>query len=660
MAARPTYEELERRIRDLEEESLKRKQAEEDLRIQGTYLRELFEGAPEAIVVLDNNDVVQKTNREFARLFEYAPHEAVGRRVNELIVPAELSDEGSRITADVAGGKAINIETVRWNKSGRRIHVSILGNPIKLGTDQLGVYAIYRDITERKRAEEALRQSEERFRLLVEGAPLGISLVGENGVYKYVNPKFVEIFGYTIRDIPTGRDWFRRAFPNPEYRHEAISTWKSIFKDAKPGQPHQHVFPVICSDGSEKVIRIWSVGMMTGDDLVTYEDMTEQRRLEAQLLQAQKMESVGRLAGGVAHDFNNMLNVILGHCELALEQLGASHPVLADLQEIRNAACRSADLTRQLLAFARKQTVAPKILDLNETIEGMLTMLRRLIGEDIDLAWLPGKLWSVKVDPTQIDQILANLCVNARDAIAGVGKVTIETGTATFDKTYCARHAGFVPGEYVLLAMSDNGCGMDKEIQDKLFEPFFTTKETGKGTGLGLATIYGIVKQNNGFINVYSEPGQGTTFRVYLPRHDGKSEQSREEVSEAPAARGHDTILLVEDEPAILNMTTKMLERLGYTVLTASTPGEAIRLAEAHHGAIHLLITDVVMPEMNGRDLAKSLLSLYPNLKRLFMSGYTADVVAHHGVLDEGVNFMQKPFSIKDLAAGVREALDKV
>jgi two-component system, cell cycle sensor histidine kinase and response regulator CckA len=513
----------------------------------------------------------------------------------------------------------------------------------------------------RRRAEEDLRQSEEKFRLLVEGAPLGISLVGEDGVYKYVNPKFVAMFGYTIRDIPTGREWFRRAFPNPEYRHEAVSAWKSIFKDAKPGQPHQHVFPVFCSDGSEKVIRIWSVGMMTGDDLVTYEDMTEQRRLEAQLLQAQKMESVGRLAGGVAHDFNNMLNVILGHTELALDQLGASHPVLADLQEIRKAARRSANLTRQLLAFARKQTIAPKILDLNETIEGMLKMLRRLIGEDIDLAWLPGKnLWSVKVDPSQIDQILANLCVNARDAIAGVGKVIIETGTTAFDKAYCAHHAGFVPGEYVLLAMSDNGCGMDKEIQDKLFEPFFTTKETGKGTGLGLATIYGIVKQNNGFINVYSEPGQGTTFRVYLPRHDRKSEQMRKEVAEAPAVRGHDTILLVEDEPAILNMTTKMLERLGYTVVSASTPAEAIRLAEAHHGEIHLLITDVVMPEMNGRDLAKNLLSLYPNLKRLFMSGYTADVIAHQGVLDEGVNFMQKPFSIKDLAAMVRAALDKV
>ena len=272
----------------------------------------------------------------------------------------------------------------------------------------------------------------------------------------------------------------------------------------------------------------------------------------------------------------------------------------------------------------------------------------------------PGaNLWPVKIDPSQIDQILANLCVNARDAIAGVGKVTIETTNIAFDEGYCADHAGFVPGEYVLLAVSDNGCGMDKETLAKLFEPFFTTKEMGKGTGLGLATVYGIVKQNNGFINVYSEPDQGTTFKIYLPRLRGKAEEMRTEGAAGPAMRGQETILLVEDEPAMLELTRTLLEMQGYTVLAASTPGEAIRLAREHAGEIHLLITDVVMPEMNGRDLAKNLLSLYPNLKRLFMSGYTANVIAHHGVLDEGVHFIQKPFSRKDLAAKVREALDQ-
>jgi signal transduction histidine kinase/ActR/RegA family two-component response regulator len=386
----------------------------------------------------------------------------------------------------------------------------------------------------------------------------------------------------------------------------------------------------------------------------------EKEKLQAQLLQAQKMESIGRLAGGVAHDFNNMLGVILGHAEMALEQVDPTQLLYSDLQAIRKAAHHSTELTRQLLAFARKQTISPKVLNLNEIVGGMLKMLKRLIGEDISLGWLPaGELWPVKVDPSQIDQILANLCVNARDAIAGVGKVTIETGNISFDEIYCATRTGCVPGNYVLLAVSDDGCGMDKETLGKLFEPFFTTKEMGKGTGLGLAMVYGIVKQNNGFIDVYSEPGQGTTFRIYLPRHLGKAEQPRIEGSQEQAVQGQETLLVVEDEPEILSLAKRMLEKQGYQVLAAGTPGEAIRLAEEHAGEIDLLMTDVVMPEMNGRDLAKKMLSLYPDIKRLFMSGYTADVIAHHGVLDDGVYFIQKPFSAKDLTAKVREALDQ-
>lgn len=384
----------------------------------------------------------------------------------------------------------------------------------------------------------------------------------------------------------------------------------------------------------------------------------EAEKLQAQLTQVQKMESVGRLAGGIAHDFNNMLGVILGYSELVLEGVEAGQPMYSALQGIQQAAQRSADLTRQLLTFARKQTVAPKVLNLNETVAGMLNMLRRLIGENIDLAWLPSEsLWPIKMDPTQIDQILANLCVNARDAIGDTGNVAIETGNVFVDEAYCAEHAGSVPGEHVLLALSDNGRGMDRETLSHLFEPFFTTKEMGKGTGLGLATVYGIIKQNNGFINVYSEPGQGTTFKMYLPRYVAKSERLSESEAAKPTAPGHETILLVEDEPMVLEMTAVMLERQGYTVLPAVSPGEAIRLAREHAGEIHLLMTDVIMPEMNGRDLAKNLLSLYPDLKRLFMSGYTADVIAHHGVLDEEVQFIQKPFTKQDLAAKISNVL---
>ena len=388
---------------------------------------------------------------------------------------------------------------------------------------------------------------------------------------------------------------------------------------------------------------------------------TAHEKLEEQMRQAQKMESVGRLAGGVAHDFNNMLSVILGNTEIAMEDLAPDDPLHNNLSEIFSAANRSADITRQLLAFARKQTIAPKVLDLNRTIKSMLKMLRRLIGEDIDLAWRPETtVWPVRMDPSQIDQILANLCINARDAIADIGMITIETGKATFDSTYCAEHPGFVAGDFVLLAVSDDGCGMEQETLANLFEPFFTTKDVDKGTGLGLATVYGIVKQNDGFINIYSEPGQGSIFRIYLPRYLAATESPEKKNSDKFNQKGTETILLVEDEPSILKMTRMMLERTGYTVLAAGTPEEAIALAREHAGEIHLLMTDVVMPGMNGRDLARNLLSLYPNLNLLFMSGYTANLIAHHGVLDEGVQFIQKPFAKQDLVIKVREVLDEV
>lgn len=384
----------------------------------------------------------------------------------------------------------------------------------------------------------------------------------------------------------------------------------------------------------------------------------ERARLQAQLYQAQKMESVGQLAGGVAHDFNNMLSVILGYAQLALEKTEPSSSLHGNLQEILDAAQRSVNITRQLLAFARKQTIAPQVLDLNETVEGMLKMLRRLIGEDVTLDWLPApKLWQVKIDPSQIDQILANLCVNARDAISGVGKIAIETNTATFEPEYCASHTGFLPGEFVILSISDDGCGMEKEILDKIFEPFFTTKEIGHGTGLGLSTVYGIVQQNNGFVNVYSDTGKGTTFKIYLPRHIGDACKSDfQSNGEIKRGRG-ETVLVVEDEAAILRLTSKILKDQGYTVLTANKPTEAIRLAHGHTTGIQLLLTDVIMPEMNGKDLAELLLTVHPGLKYLLMSGYTASVIASQGVLDEGIHFIQKPFSARDLAAKVRVAL---
>lgn len=389
------------------------------------------------------------------------------------------------------------------------------------------------------------------------------------------------------------------------------------------------------------------------------EDITERKKLEEQLYQAQKMESVGRLAGGVAHDFNNMLGVIIGHAELALLKSKPDQSLYANLQEILKASDRSADLTRQLLTFARKQPIAPRELDLNEVVSEMLKMLKRLIGEDSDLTWVPGRdVWPLKMDPVQINQILVNLCINARDAISGVGRITIETSNVSIDQKYHSHHPEIVAGDYVVLAVSDNGCGMDKEMMEMVFEPFFTTKEVGKGTGLGLSTIYGIVKQNYGFIYVYSEPGHGTTFKIYLPRHAAGPSPLKAEISELPR-RGHETILLVEDEPGILETTKTLLESLGYKVLVSSTPGKAIKLAQEYAGEINLLLTDVIMPEMNGRELSKRFVAFHPEATTLFMSGYTADVITNRGVLDEGVHFLQKPFSMQNLAAKVREVLDK-
>ena len=516
------------------------------------------------------------------------------------------------------------------------------------------ILCILTDITERKQAEESLRQ----FKTVFDAANFGMAISDMNGVLIYINDCFAAAHGYEAADL-IGQPLMR--LHNEEQRDQVEALIRQIVSEnAFDAQEVWHCH----RDGTTFPMLITGTQVRDADGVPRYFaataiDLAERKNLEAQLAQAQKMESVGRLAGGVAHDFNNMLSVILGYADMALNSADTTHPLHHALTQIRNSAMRSADLTRQLLAFARRQTIAPSVLDINETVAGMLKMIQRLIGEDIELAWrpMPG-IWPVLMDPSQLDQILANLCVNARDAIAGVGRITIETDNIFLDKAYCANHEGFIPGDYVMIAVSDNGHGMDKKTMSHLFEPFFTTKKAGKGTGLGLSMIYGAVKQNNGFINVYSEPGKGSTFRIYLPRHAGEKEQKRAEETELPALKGRETILLVEDEPMILELAVTILEMQDYTVLQASTPGEAIRLAREHAGKIHLLLTDVIMPEMNGRELAKKILSLYPDMKRLFMSGYTADVIAHHGVLDEGVHFISKPFSVKDLTAKVREALD--
>ncbi|MFH0729595.1 MAG: PAS domain S-box protein [Pseudomonadota bacterium] len=389
------------------------------------------------------------------------------------------------------------------------------------------------------------------------------------------------------------------------------------------------------------------------------QDTKKQRdTAEAALMQAQKMEAVGRLAGGVAHDFNNMLNVILGYTGLAMSRLALQDPLHQHLKQIEKAAQRSAELTQQLLAFSRKQIVVPRVLNMNTVVLDQKKMLGRMIGEDIDFVFLPGAdLWKIRMDRSQIDQILANLVVNARDAIDGVGTITIETENIVLDAAYERDHLYAHPGEYVLLSVSDTGAGMDGDTRAHIFEPFFTTKEKGKGTGLGLSTVFGIVKQNEGMVNVYSEPGMGTTFKVYFPSAHGESDTTPEPLRH-PVLTGTETVLVVEDESQVLALVKDVLEQYNYTVLAADTPIEASRIADNYGGRIHLLVTDVIMPGMNGRELEMRIKTMVPDIKTLFMSGYTANVIVSRGVLKPGVAFLQKPFTPLALAEKVREVLD--
>ncbi|MGD9200433.1 MAG: response regulator [Chitinispirillia bacterium] len=511
---------------------------------------------------------------------------------------------------------------------------------------------------EERRKRQLAEASIRKLSQVIEQSPVSIVITNTEGSIEFVNAKFSQITGYNYNETVGQNPRILKSgeTSDKEYRRlwETISSggvWDGEFRNRKKNGELFWEHAIISS--------VRNVENVITHYVAVKEDITERKQLEEQILQSQKMEAIGQLAGGVAHDFNNMLGVIIGHAELALENTVLDTSLRENLQQILSAGLHSAELTRKLLAFARKQTIKPKVLDLNETVEGMLKLLRRLIGEDIDLVWAPtAKLWSIKMDLAQIDQILVNLCVNARDAIAGVGKITVETQNADFDDAYCAAHKGLSPGEYVMLSVNDNGSGMDKPTMDKIFEPFFTTKEMGKSTGLGLSTVYGIVKQNGGYISVHSKPKLGSTFKICLPRYVSRTDQIPKQSTVVLTIRGSETILLVEDNSSVLNVSKHMLEKLGYTVLTSLTPREAINLMSKNYDEIDLLITDIVMPDMSGIELEKKLKSICPKLKCLFMSGHIGKYSSHQGVLDENFNFIQKPFTSKKLAAKVREVLD--
>lgn len=614
----------------------------------------------------------------------YRPDELVGTKHFYDLHPEEgrLAFQQAALGLFARHEPFVNYENPAVSKDGQRRWLLTNGIPI-YNAD--GSWCGYRgsdsDITERKQSEakvhallaesiqsrqallgileDQMRTEADRQRLAmaIEQSAESIVVTDAQARIQYVNPAFSAVTGYS-REEAIGQ--------NPrilQSGQQDAAFYRSMWQTLAGGNTWQGRMTNKRKDGTlytedALISPVCDAAGNITNYVAVKRDITEHLRLSQHLQQSQKMDSIGRLAGGVAHDFNNMLGVILGHAEIALDQLAPSHPLHTNLLEIRKAAERSADLTRQLLAFARKQAVTPKVLDLNETVEGMLNMLRRLIGENIALAWQPRASWPVWIDPSQIDQILANLCVNAREAIAGAGSVSIETSNAILDEAFCATHAGAHPGEYVRLVFQDSGCGMDTETLSHIFEPFFTTKGQGEGTGLGLATVYGIIKQNNGFIEVSSIHGHGTTFEIYLPRSADVLARHPAGPTAAESARGAESILLVEDEPAILEITAQMMEALGYAVRKAHAPAEALRVAEECGDRLQLLVTDVVMPEMNGRELAKKLLSLHPRLKCLFMSGYTADIIARNGMLEGALHFIQKPFSKQTLAAKLREVLD--
>ncbi len=663
-----------------------RKRAEIELRKNQVLLATILDSIPAPVFYKDQGGAYLGCNRAFSGFMGVPKEELIGKTVFD-ITPSSMS--GRYHEADLAlleSGLPQVYEAEVLHADGTRHHVIFHKAPF-LNSDGStgGIVGAMLDMTDYRKTQEALKTSEERNKSYVENAPYGVFVSDETGRFVEVNPEAVRFTGY-------GEDELLSMSIPDMLASESLEAGLLHFRHCMDSGRTFGEFLFRKKDGSLGWCSVAAIKISNTRILAFVNDISERKKaeadrekLQAELLQAQKMESIGRLAGGVAHDFNNMLQAILGQADLMLARLDPASPTREGLLEILSAAKRSADLTRQLLAFARKQNVAPRVLDLNVTVSGMTKMLRRLIGEDIELVFLPGpELWPVKVDPVQIDQVLANLAVNSRDAMSGSGRLTIETSNRILDDDYCSSHAECHPGEYVLLTVSDTGAGMDRETTKKIFEPFFTTKVQGKGTGLGLSTVYGIVKQNGGHISVYSEPGQGTTFTIHIPRCDPESaaagavseadahdaalrcaggeydlpyRPAADSLAEAPR-EGGETLLFVEDEATILKIGKAMLGRLGYKVLPARSPAQAIRLAEEHHGEIHLVITDVVMPEMNGRELATRLSALRPGIRCLYMSGYTANVIAHHGILDENVHFLQKPFSIKDMADKVREALE--
>ncbi len=643
-----------------------RKQMEENLRASAKRFRALFEQAGSYCMILDPNTadgipIIVEANKAAYETHGYTREEFIGRPV------ADLDDEEGKSqvvqhTQQIMTGKPFFTENTHLRKDGTAFSVAVHANRIDIAEEPPLIYTTEYDITDRKTVEEALQKSEEHFRGIFEQSPIAIQLYDKEEKLVDVNVQTLELLGIEQKKDLLGYDmWIFRHMMTDKMA--TLKNGKPVFMEANvdfDAAKKTNLFPTRRS--GTIYIEIHAAPLFREHEISGYliqiVEVTQRKLMESQLQHSQKMESVGRLAGGVAHDFNNLLSIIIGFTDMAMEKVEPKDPLHGDLKEVLTAANRSRDITRQLLAFARKEIISPEVLDLNACVEKTLKLLRRLIGEDIELTWLPSdQILPVLMDRAQLEQILANLCVNARDAIADVGNVTIVTDTMTANEDFTTQ-ADIPAGEYVALLVSDNGHGMDQETIKNIFEPFFTTKDVGKGTGLGLATVHGIVKQNKGFIHADSKPGEGTTFRIYLPKHQEKLAENRVQVDKSDARGQGETLLVVEDDSAILKLAERVLVSQKYKVFKSTSPVQALEIAQMHTGGIDLLITDVVMPGMNGKELAGRIQAMHPRIKTLYMSGYTDNIIADRGVISNGVQFIGKPFSPDDLCAKVRIALD--
>jgi two-component system cell cycle sensor histidine kinase/response regulator CckA len=646
-------------IRDITE----RKQAESALRESERRYRDLFEGSRDAIYITTREGEIVDANQSMLNLFGYSREEIIGLNARRTYVyPEDRKKFQQEIERE---GYVRDYEIKLRKKDGTEMECLLTATVRWDDRNIAGYQGIIRDISEHKRSEEALLESEERYRTAIEHSNDGV-IIDRGGQHLFVNQKLVEMFGYDKAEEIVGKPLSVIVHPDDLKRVKEIA----LRRQKGEVVPSRYEFKGIRKNGELIDTEVSATKTIYRGEVVSLiylRDITERKRaekemgaLQEQLRQSQKMEAIGRLAGGIAHDFNNLLTVIKGYSQLSYIELKEGDPLRGNIDEIQNATERAASLTQQLLAFSRRQVMEMKILDLNTLLRDLDKMLRRVIGEDIELVTLLAEdLGRIKADPGQIQQVIMNLAVNSRDAMPNGGKLTIETANVELDESYARSHVDVKPGRYVMFSVSDTGVGMTPEVRERIFEPFFTTKEKGKGTGLGLSTAYGIVKQSGGNIWVYSEPGKGTTFKIYLQRGDEPLEELREKMIGEELPCGKETVLVVEDEEKVRKLIVEILARQGYRVLEASDADEALLIHEKHDGPIHLTLVDVVMPGMSGSELAKRLASLNPKMRILYMSGYTDNTIVHHGVLEKGVNYIQKPFTMEGLARKVREVLDK-